>query len=55
MGQTGTVIDRSTGNSYDIYVTDNGKMRINASHAGANSKLILAGSITYVYSEFEEA
>ena len=50
----GTAIDRLTGNSYVIYVTSDGTLQINASRAGANSTLNLCGSITYVYSEFEE-
>lgn len=54
MSQVGVVIDTRTNNSYGIYLLGDGGLRINASQAEGNSTLVLEGSLTYVYSEFEE-
>lgn len=52
--QRAVLMDRYTGVSYMVYITGNGNLRINAVRAEANSTLQLVGSLTYVYSEFEE-
>ncbi len=52
--QMGILVDVSTNTSYEVFISENGLLRIDARHAEANSTLRLSGSLTYVYSEFEE-